>query len=121
MLFLTGKVVEVLTGYGKAYQEFWMATSHTTGITFQMKASPCARIILSPGVGSPDDEVLDICIGAYDNTYITIKQGIDGAIVKEEPAPYILDQYNYKWFWVTWVNNIIQVRLFIILLFNIVA
>lgn len=83
--------------------------NNKTFITFMVKAAADAHVALSAVYGDVDRKTYEIVIGTDGNTKSIIRYGAGGPIMAESMTMNILSEEEFRYFWVSWANNQIEV------------
>lgn len=83
--------------------------NNKTFITFMVKAAADAHVALSAVYGDVDRKTYEIVIGTDGNTKSIIRYGAGGPIMVESMTMNILSEEEFRYFWVNWANNKIEV------------
>lgn len=74
-----------------------------------VKAAADAHVALSAVYGDVDRKTYEIVIGTDGNTKSIIRYGAGGPIMVESMTMNILSEEEFRYFWVNWANNKIEV------------
>lgn len=83
--------------------------NNKTFITFMVKAAADAHVALRAVYGDVDRKTYEIVIGTDGNTKSIIRYGAGGPIMVESMTMNILSEEEFRYFWVNWANNKIEV------------
>ncbi|XP_046369362.1 uncharacterized protein LOC124144153 isoform X3 [Haliotis rufescens] len=78
-------------------------------LTFKIKAAGDAYLALSAVYGDVDRKTHEIVLGAEDNTKSFIRDGSMGAIRAQATTINLLSEDDFRFFWVSWKNHVIEV------------
>ena len=80
-----------------------------TFITFRVRARADAHVALSNVYGNTDERTHEIVIGGWNNTTSFIKDCAGGPILVEAVTMRVLSSIDYRDFWISWKDGILQV------------
>ncbi len=104
--------MELNTSIAHSYESFWMTTDESNSVVFKVCAAHSAYILLAAQLDNYEGDSYEIVIGAFGNTITWIrKNGTNGDIEVSRPTSGILSGDEHRWFWISWQNGHIQVRL----------
>ena len=91
----------------RAFEDVWLTVTGRTNAVFSVKACTDAHVALSEVPGLFTTKTYEIIIGGYSNAYSKIRLGRD-IDLKTEYTQNILNCNEFRYFWVSWKDGIIE-------------
>ncbi|GFO09395.1 C3 and pzp-like alpha-2-macroglobulin domain-containing protein 8, partial [Plakobranchus ocellatus] len=80
-----------------------------TFLAFKIKAACDAHLSLCAVYGDVERKTYEICLGAENNSRSFIRDGSFGPIKSEAHTVKLLDEHDFRYFWISWADHHVQV------------
>ena len=109
LLFTSGEKITYYTGDVYDVGQLWVEVgASVTWYNFRVRACHDAIVYLSHERMAASDSAYEIAIGTKNNLRTQIRRASDRQVLADEDTPDIVNCSNYRQFWVSWVEGLLQ-------------